>query len=276
VSSNMTGEETTLIEAFVADLGVVVEAMLGASVTVQAGTPEGAAAWIVRVAAHGAVTKTIAVSFARAQAARLSARVMMMEEDPGDNEVTDMLKELVAQAVGAVSLKPAATGTTLRVLPAVDSAADPLVVLNSPTFDLIVDADLTVKVSCGLEAAMEEAVPDLKGSTAAAATTGPVAAAAAALAGAARSGELPENLDVILDIDLPLSVRFGNAELTIDALTKLGPGSLIELSRMPDDPVELLVNGKLVARGEVVVVGGNYGVRVHEVVSAADRIRTLE
>ena len=88
--------------------------------------------------------------------------------------------------------------------------------------------------------------------------------------------DVPENLDVILDIDLPLSVRFGHAELTLDALTKLGPGSLIELARLPDDPVELLVNGKLVARGEVVVVGGNYGVRVHEVVSAAERIRTLE
>jgi flagellar motor switch protein FliN/FliY len=88
--------------------------------------------------------------------------------------------------------------------------------------------------------------------------------------------DVPENLDVILDIDLPLSVRFGHAELTLDALTKLGPGSLIELARLPDDPVELLVNGKLVARGEVVVVGGNYGVRVHEVVSAEARIRTLE
>jgi len=87
---------------------------------------------------------------------------------------------------------------------------------------------------------------------------------------------VPENLDVILDIDLPLSVRFGHAEMSLDALTKLGPGSLIELARMPDDPVELLVNGKLVARGEVVVVSGNYGVRVSEVVSAAERIRTLE
>jgi flagellar motor switch protein FliN len=100
---------------------------------------------------------------------------------------------------------------------------------------------------------------------------------AARISAAARKGQtVPENLDVILDIDLPLSVRFGHAELTLDALTKLGPGSLIELARMPDDPVELLVNGKLVARGEVVVVGGNYGVRVHEVVSAQERIRTLE
>lgn len=276
MAPKMTGEETTLIDGFVAELGVVVDAMLGASSTVQAGSPDGGPAWIVRVAASGVVTKTLAVGFARAQATRLSARVMMMEDDPADAEVSDMLKELVAQAAGAVSLKPAAKGTTLRVLPDVDAVTEPLAAAHSSSFDVIVDADLTVNVSCGLEAAAEDAAADGKAASAAAPAPAGVAAVATVLAAAARSGELPENLDVILDIDLPLSVRFGNAELTIDALTKLGPGSLIELARLPDDPVELLVNGKLVARGEVVVVGGNYGVRVHEVVSAADRIRTLE
>jgi len=83
------------------------------------------------------------------------------------------------------------------------------------------------------------------------------------------------NLDVILDIDLPLSVRFGATDLTLDALTRLGPGALIDLGRSPDEPVDLLVNGRLVARGEVVVVSGNYGVRVLEVVSAADRLRSI-
>ena len=55
----------------------------------------------------------------------------------------------------------------------------------------------------------------------------------------------------------------------------MGPGSLVELSRQPDDPVDVLINGRLVARGEVVVVAGNYGVRVTQVVSAAERLRTL-
>jgi flagellar motor switch protein FliN/FliY len=74
---------------------------------------------------------------------------------------------------------------------------------------------------------------------------------------------------------MPLTVRFGQAILTLDALGRLAPGSLVELSRQPDDPVEILINGRLVARGEVVVVAGNYGVRVTEVASAADRINTL-
>jgi len=70
-------------------------------------------------------------------------------------------------------------------------------------------------------------------------------------------------------------VRFGLTEMTLEALTRLGPGSVIDLGRSPDDPVEVLVNGRLVARAEVVVVGGNYGVRILEVVSTADRVRSL-
>ena len=74
---------------------------------------------------------------------------------------------------------------------------------------------------------------------------------------------------------MPLTVRFGEATVSIDALCRMGPGSLVELSRQPDDPVDVLINGRLVARGEVVVVAGNYGVRVTQVVSADERIRTL-
>jgi flagellar motor switch protein FliN/FliY len=85
----------------------------------------------------------------------------------------------------------------------------------------------------------------------------------------------PHNLDLILDIDLPLTVRFGETDMTLLALTRLGPGSVIDLGRSPEDPVDILVNGRLVARGEVVVVSGNYGVRIVEVISAADRLRTV-
>ena len=85
----------------------------------------------------------------------------------------------------------------------------------------------------------------------------------------------PANLDLILDIELPLTVRFGETEMTLAALTRLAPGSIIDLGRSPDDPVDVLVNGRLVARADVVVVGGNYGVRIVEVISAADRLKTV-
>ena len=63
--------------------------------------------------------------------------------------------------------------------------------------------------------------------------------------------------------------------MTLVELTRLGPGSIIDLGRSPDDPVDVLVHGRLVARGEVVVVSGNYGVRITDVISAADRLRTV-
>jgi flagellar motor switch protein FliN/FliY len=260
----MSKDERTLIDGFVAELAVVISAMLGASITPKATNGKGKAAkaadpWVVRVNATGAISKVLAIGFSRAAAGKLSARVMMMDSDPADAEIADTIKELVQQAVGALSLKPIAKGIEFTMQPDVEAATSALA--GATGFDLPVDGDLNVQIAC----VMEEGAFDEEAATAAAYTQS-----------SRPMMNVPENLDVILDIDLPLSVRFGHAELTLDALTKLGPGSLIELARLPDDPVELLVNGKLVARGEVVVVGGNYGVRVHEVVSAEARIRTLE
>ena len=89
-------------------------------------------------------------------------------------------------------------------------------------------------------------------------------------------GDRSRTLDVIMDIDLPLVVRFGRTELPLKALTALGPGSVIDLGRSPDEPVDVLISNRVVARGEVVIVSGNYGVRVRDVVSPAERARSLE
>lgn len=83
-------------------------------------------------------------------------------------------------------------------------------------------------------------------------------------------------IDVILDIDLPVVVRFGHTELPLRTLTRLGPGSVIDLGRSPDDPVEVMVSDRVIARGEVVVVGGNYGIRILDVVSTTERMRSME
>ena len=87
----------------------------------------------------------------------------------------------------------------------------------------------------------------------------------------------PESrIDVILDIDLPVVVRFGHTELPLKTLTRLGPGSVLDLGRQPDDPVEVMVSDRVIARGEVVVVGGNYGIRIVDVVSTSERVRSME
>jgi flagellar motor switch protein FliN/FliY len=86
----------------------------------------------------------------------------------------------------------------------------------------------------------------------------------------------PSRIEVILDIDLPVVVRFGRTEMPIRALSRLGPGSVLDLGRSPDDPVEILVSGKVVATGEVVVVAGNYGIRILDVVNPSERVPIVE
>ena len=82
-------------------------------------------------------------------------------------------------------------------------------------------------------------------------------------------------MDLLLDVDLPVSISFGKTQLALKDVLKLTTGSIVELNRGINEPVEVLVNHCLVARGEVVVVDGNYGVRIRQIVSRQDRVRTL-
>lgn len=83
------------------------------------------------------------------------------------------------------------------------------------------------------------------------------------------------NIDLLLDVELPVSVLFGRSEMPLKDVLKLGVGSVVELDRSVNDPVTLIVNHKPVAKGEVVMVDGNYGIRILEVESTAERIRSL-
>ncbi|MDM7994862.1 MAG: flagellar motor switch protein FliN [Acidobacteriota bacterium] len=83
------------------------------------------------------------------------------------------------------------------------------------------------------------------------------------------------NIDLLLDVELPISVSFGHCEMALKDVLKLGSGSVIELDKAVNDPVSIIVNHKPIAKGEVVMVEGNYGVRILEVESTADRIRSL-
>ncbi len=83
------------------------------------------------------------------------------------------------------------------------------------------------------------------------------------------------NIDLLLDVELPITVSFGEAEMQLKDVLKLGVGSVIELDKSVNDPVTVIVNQKPIARGEVVMVEGNYGVRILEVESTAERIRSL-
>ena len=84
-----------------------------------------------------------------------------------------------------------------------------------------------------------------------------------------------EHLEVILDVPITLSMEVGRARISIRELLQLNPGSVIKLQRAIGDPMDILVNGCLVAKGEVVVVGDQFGIRIADVVSAEERVKTL-
>jgi flagellar motor switch protein FliN len=100
--------------------------------------------------------------------------------------------------------------------------------------------------------------------------------AAAAGAGEGFGGPVKsKTFELLLDVELPVSVSFGRAQVPLKDVLKLTTGSIVELNRSIHEPVEVIVNNCVIARGEVVVVEGNFGVRIHQVVSRQERLRTL-
>ena len=83
------------------------------------------------------------------------------------------------------------------------------------------------------------------------------------------------SLDVILDIPVTISMEVGNTRISIRNLLKLNQGSVVELDRLAGEPLDVLVNGTLIAHAEVVVVNEKYGIRLTDVISAAERIQKL-
>jgi len=93
-------------------------------------------------------------------------------------------------------------------------------------------------------------------------------------AGFNTSGE--ENLEVILDIPVTISMEIGRTKISIRNLLQLNQGSVVELDRLAGEPMDVLVNGTLIAHGEVVVVNEKFGIRLTDVISAQERIKKLK
>jgi flagellar motor switch protein FliN len=85
----------------------------------------------------------------------------------------------------------------------------------------------------------------------------------------------PSNLDLIMDIELEIRVELGRSHLKIRDVLKLGSGSVVELDKLAGEPVDLLVNDVIFAKGEVVVIDENFGVRITDILSLADRVKTF-
>lgn len=95
------------------------------------------------------------------------------------------------------------------------------------------------------------------------------------LAGESLHNAPRENINMLLDIDLDVSIELGRSILSIKRVLELAPGAIVELDRMAGEPVDLLVNNKVVAKGEVVVIDENFGIRIVSLVSPEERIKSL-
>ena len=91
-----------------------------------------------------------------------------------------------------------------------------------------------------------------------------------------RPGDEDVNLEVILDIPVTISMEVGSAKINIRNLLQLNQGSVIELDRMAGEPLDIKVNGTLIAHGEVVVVNEKFGIRLTDVISPAERVKKLK
>jgi flagellar motor switch protein FliN len=240
-----------LLEGLATQFGQSIGTLIGKPSAVAKRAAAIEAAWMVRVQVAGRLRGLLSVGLSAADATGIARLVMGLDEDPPAPAVRDTLEELTSQACGALGDQPAGEGCqfTIERVGEAESVPSEEPLVFEATFEDALKAYLAVWTTV----VVVEKPAD---------TGRPTSSAG-------------DNLDVILDIDLPMVVRFGETELSLQALVELGPGSVIDLGRSPDEPVDVLVSGKMVARGEVVVVGGNYGVRITEVASRVERIRQI-
>jgi flagellar motor switch protein FliN/FliY len=132
----------------------------------------------------------------------------------------------------------------------------------------MVDDNTTEENTENGEAELEE---QLAGVAAAAADVGEAAESAVKSPQAKKN----DNLDIIMDVTLSVTVEVGRARMTIQDLLQLGQGSVMELEKLAGEPLDIYVNGKCVAHGEAVIVNEKFGVRLTEIISVEDRIAGL-
>ena len=262
-----------IFAALVEELGIVVGATIDSPATVSAGVPATGRQWVANVSAKGEFNGSITVVLDHEGATAITRLMTGIEGDIPDEALLDTIREVLAQAVSALSLKPVARGAKLAVVDVTPGEG------QLPEGEWNAHAIAAEKMSAPLSVTTWGNLA-VGNAPAAKPAAGPKAvgrpASAPAKVADAPEEKFDDRIDVILDIDLPLVVRFGRTELPLKTLTRLGPGSVIDLGRSPDDPVEVLVSNRVVARGEVVIVGGSYGIRILDVVSQRERVRSME
>ncbi len=226
----------------------------------------------------------------RKEGAALLCGLMMGGDgtEPYKDEDIDALNEFGNQFMGAVCTNLGTRfGISVSPAQAQTSAFDP----GQPPFELagaaLVDANLSIEgfpdtlvrllLSPALAAKLTGGDSNGSGGRDASGGDNPLANLGGFDTSLARNLEdSPPNIQMLLDINLNVTIELGRTRLSIRRVLELGPGSIIELDRLAGEPVDLLVNDKVVAKGEVVVVDEYFGIRIISLVSPEERIKQLK
>jgi len=237
---------TRLASRFGHELVAALAAAIGATVTAEpASGPAVGRGLLLSVKVAGSQSGVVVAWIESAVADAAVRAATGAEGEPALEDVINLVREMATHACAIISLAPDFSGLRFSM-----SAITPG---NAPASAALLQFPMTAE------------------------TVGLVAVSASLSAvGDAQNVRQSGNLDLVLDVELPLVVRFGRTTLSLKALSGLGPGSIVDMGRSPDEPVELLVSDKVVAYGEVVIVDGSYGLRITDLVSRTDRFRALE
>ena len=258
-----------LTQEFCAAFAGVFQQNAGEAFALQSAAPQTSAAGSLGFRLHfeGAVRGALSVWMEPATCAVLAAKLL---GDPVDESLTplpeheDAVAEIMNQISGAMSTalrerfgessitvertSGAGPGEETPALRPADGTPNVLLLLQS-------DAELQASAQAALSSEAQQS-----GTAEQAAT----AAAPAAPAAAASMDGTQKNLELVMDVELDLTLRFGKRTMMLSEISDLTSGSVIELDRVVDEPVELLLGDRVIARGDVVIVDGNYGLRVTE------------
>lgn len=280
----------TYCQAWISSLGLLLSRMASADWQVESAAPpaDRASLACLRVTAEGGVSGQQWLSFAASDISALLGIFLGEEVAVGgelDQAQREAMEELVRQWSGlaASALKADFGEVTLQVAlePSPDHAGGGMSRLLRATDDarfITALLDLDSGLVNGLNQGATDVALEADSKPAESPTVDPVSSPVMPSARtSARIDELLRegNLELLMDVELPVMLRFGSRQATLQEVLDLATGAVLELDREIREPVDLVLNEKVIARGEVVVVDGNYGLRVLEVASPQQRANSL-
>lgn len=202
-------------------------------------------------------------------------------EDELSEQTREAAQEFLRQVVGivATSMRPHFGRVEIKPAGNAENFADGTrrtIALKAEGLDLSISLQLSNDLISSLNTASTAVTASSSDQTQTIAAAVPTATSEAQSAKPSGWGPSGENLDLVLDAELHVSIRFGRREMLLKDILDLTSGSVVELDRAVSEPVDLMVDKRIFARGEVVIVDGNYGVHITEVATPQQRIECLQ